>query len=234
MNEKITAKTLRFSTLDSTNDYAKSLRGNGDNLFVVAERQTGGRGTKGRSFSSEKGGVYLSLLRYYRNFPASEAFLVMERAAVAVCKTLEAFGLAPKIKWANDVLVNGKKICGILIENVFSGNQIKNSVIGVGLNVNNFLPSELDGLATTMKSELGKAMDVAEVEKRLKENLLLPFDKDEYQKRLGFMGERITLVTGDERVPATALSVNDRGELVVETDVGVRVVSVGEASLRRG
>ena len=233
MNEKKTAKTLRFAELGSTNDYAKSLRTNGENLFVVATRQTGGRGTKGRSFSSETGGVYLSLLVHYRDFPASEAFLVMERAAVAVCKTIESFGLAPKIKWANDVFLNGKKICGILIENTFSGGRISNSVVGVGLNVNNLLPNELSSLATTMKTELGKETDVLEVEKRLKENLLLPFAKEEYLARLGFMGEEIFLVSENERVPATAVSVTDRGELVVEIEGKTRVVSVGEMSIRQ-
>ena len=232
MNIKTTVKTMRFSELDSTNDYAKNLRKDGESVFVVARKQTGGRGTKGRSFSSETGGLYLSFLAFYESFPASEAFLLMERAAVAVCKTLESFGLEPKIKWANDIFLNGKKICGILIENTFSGGWIANSIVGVGLNVNNVLPDELEAIATTMRNELGKEVDLALVEERLKENLFAPFSTSEYLKRLGFMGEKITLITENERIPATAVSVNERGELLVEINGEIRAVSAGEASLR--
>lgn len=67
----------------------------------------------------------------------------MANASVAVCRTLENYGLTAEIKWPNDVYVQGKKICGILIENVFSGDRISSSVVGIGVNVNNSLPEEL-------------------------------------------------------------------------------------------
>ena len=102
-------KREHFECISSTNDYAKSKRGEGGDLIVTASRQTGGRGTKGRSFSSDVGGTYLTKLTFYEGFPASRAFEIMAGAAVAVCKTLEAYGLAPVIKWANDVFVKDKK-----------------------------------------------------------------------------------------------------------------------------
>lgn len=133
-------KRIDLKETTSTNEVAKSLRERGENLVVTAFRQTGGKGTKGRSFSSAAGGVYFTRLTFYENFPASDAFLIMASASVAVCRTLEKYGFEAEIKWPNDVYVHGKKICGILIENTFSGNKISCSVVGIGLNVNNELP----------------------------------------------------------------------------------------------
>ena len=160
-------KRAEFEEIASTNEYAKSQRCQGENLIVTAKRQFGGKGTKGRSFSSNEGGVYLSKLTFYEDFKACEAFKIMTNAAVAVCKTLQYFGLNPKIKWVNDVYVNDKKICGILIENVFSGDKISSSVVGVGLNVYNELPQELVAIATTMEKESGKRFLVEEVKEKL-------------------------------------------------------------------
>lgn len=113
-------KIKKFSRIVSTQEYADKMKKYGENLIVTAGKQSGGKGTKGRSFSSEKGGVYLSSLLYYPNFPAEKSFLIMAGTCAAVCRTLEEGGLQAKIKWPNDVFVNGKKICGILTENTFS------------------------------------------------------------------------------------------------------------------
>ena len=146
---RVEMKRIFLEETESTNKYAKAQRGAGENLLVVAERQTGGKGTKGRSFCSKKGGVYLSLLTFYQDFPASNAFQIMQGAAAAVCETLAFFGLSPKIKWPNDVYVGGKKICGILIENALKGRYIGSSVVGIGLNVfNEFQGSVITCLKT--------------------------------------------------------------------------------------
>lgn len=222
----------RFETIGSTNDYAKQKRMEKRDLIVLAKRQTGGRGTKGRSFDSGEGGVYLSKLSFYENFPAKEAFTIMSGAAVAVCETLRYFGLKPVIKWANDVFVSGKKICGILIENVFSGGEISSSVVGIGLNVNNELPTELTDIATTMAKETGNVFSVDEVAERLIAELSKKRTMDEYRAYLGFMGEKATLILGDERVPATLLSVDDEGRLCVEIDGKEKRLASGEVSVR--
>lgn len=102
-------KIKKFSRIVSTQEYADQMKKYGENLIVTAGKQSGGKGTKGRSFSSEKGGVYLSSLLYYPNFPAEKSFLIMAGTCAAVCRTLEEGGLQAKIKWPNDVFVNGKK-----------------------------------------------------------------------------------------------------------------------------
>ena len=107
LKTKNTPKRVHFERIASTQDYAKEQRANKQDLIVTADVQTGGKGTKGRSFESGKGGVYLSKLSFYQNFPAQDAFQIMAGAASAVCETLQGLGLAPVIKWPNDIFVNG-------------------------------------------------------------------------------------------------------------------------------
>ena len=225
-------KIQRFESIASTNDYAKSKRDEGQNLLVIAASQTGGRGTKGRSFSSTKGGLYLSKLSFYENFPAKDAFKIMQTAAAAVCETLASFGLSPKIKWANDVFVNGKKICGILIENTFSGANIASSVVGIGLNVYNELPEELKNIATTIQKETGKTFPIEEVEKRLVAFLADENTYKKYDGYLGWLGETVEMLSGEERLFAKLLSVDETGGLWVETDGEKRRFTSAEISLK--
>lgn len=223
---------VRFDEISSTNDYVKGRISEGKNLIAIAKRQTSGKGTKGRSFSSNDGGVYLTKLVFHENFPAKDVFLVMARTAVAVCKTLETCSLAPVIKWANDVFVGNKKICGILIENVFSGNKISSSLIGVGLNVNNELPIELKEIATSMRLESGRAFDLERIEELLIENLSKEFSMEEYLARVGYLGRKVNLLIGETLVPATPVCVEKDGGLVVEIDGKRQKVYAGEVSLR--
>ena len=232
MKEKGPTKRIRFAEIDSTNLYAKSLRANGENVVVTALRQTGGMGTKGRSFSSEEGGVYLTKLVFYEDFSARDAFMVMAKTAVAVCRTLESFGLLPVIKWANDVYVSDKKICGILIENVFSGNQISSSIIGVGLNVHNALPEELSGIATTMEKETGKRFDVETVTERLIQELEKDVEISEYISRIGYMGRKAKLLFSDYEKDGKLLFVDERGALHAEIDGEEKTLTSAEVSMR--
>ena len=233
MNEQTTWKIEYFTEIDSTNEYAKTKRAARQNRIAVAESQSGGKGTKGRSFSSGKGGVYLSMLTFYKEFPAKNAFQIMASTAVAVAKTLEAFGLKPVIKWANDIFVDGKKICGILIENTFSGAYVDNAVIGVGLNVSNELPAELNDIAITMEQALKKRVDVNTVRDTLIAELKKTNGMDEYINRIGYMGKKATLICNDKTQVVTLRSVDSEGGLNVVTSQGetLRFVA-GEISLK--
>lgn len=222
-----------FDVLPSTSAYIKEKRGEKKNYIVTAERQTQGMGTKGRSFSSMPGGVYLSMLTFYENFPAKEAFKIMANCAVSVCETLSFYGLKPKIKWPNDVYVQDKKISGILIENVFSGGNISSSVVGVGLNVYNPLSSELSAIAVNMAQALNRELSpsfLQEVRERLIKTLVE--EKEDiigiYRSYLGYMGEEVALIFNDECVHATLLSVDDEGRLLVKTAEGERLFSAAE------
>ena len=231
MNDTNGYKWISFETLSSTNDYAKAQRDKGQNLFVTAERQDGGRGTKGRRFVSEKGGVYLTKLTFYKDFLAKDAFLIMVNAAVSVCKTLQTFGLNPLIKWPNDIYVNDKKISGILIENTFRGEFVSNSVVGIGINVTNELPVELQTIATTIRKETGKDIPVYEVRGKLSKELCKKQTLEEYLSFIGYMGRRVEVIIGDKHVPATLVCVDEQGGLIVETAEGKQRFMAAEVSI---
>ncbi|MBQ8886040.1 MAG: biotin--[Clostridia bacterium] len=226
-------KILRFDEIESTNTYAKTLLSGGEDALIIAERQTGGRGTKGRSFCSNEGGVYVTKLTFHADFSARDAFKIMANAATAVCTVLERFSLTPCIKWANDVFVNDRKICGILIENTLAGEHIAASIVGIGLNVNNELPEALKNIGISMREAAGTAFDKAAVEAALIEALEREYTVKEYISRVGYLNRKITLIEGDKRTPAYALSVTERGELIVKTADGVRKIAVGEVSIQK-
>lgn len=223
----------RFDSLPSTQDFLQKKRSEGQNMLAVASVQTTGKGTKGRRFECGEGGLWLSALVFHENAPAKDAFLMMSRAAVAVCKTLESYGLTPQIKWANDVLLGRRKVCGILTENELSGSQIRSTLWGIGLNVNNSLSDELAPIATTVCKRLGKPLDLREVEERLLENLLASFSFEEYRSRMAYLGEEIPFVIGEQVKYATLLGVNERGELLLEEDGKTVAYPYGEISFAR-
>lgn len=231
-NEENGIARVRFEEIASTNDYAKEKRGEGKPLIITAQKQSKGRGTKGRSFVSNEGGVYLSVLRFYENFPAKEGFKIMANAAASVCETLRGFGLAPVIKWANDVFVNDKKICGILIENTFSGAFVQSSVVGVGLNVNGFFEGELKEIATSMQEVAGKTFSVEKVTERLIEALLKEREMQDYLSYIGYMGSEVKLILGDEQVRGRLLFVDEEGGLLAEIGGEKRRLTSAEVSIR--
>ena len=232
MNDKNSVKRLHFDSLFSTQDYAKEKRSEGKDLVVTAACQTGGKGTKGRDFSSSIGGVYLSKLTFYENLPTKNAFQIMIGAAVSVCEVLRFYGVKPLIKWPNDIWVNDKKICGILIENVFSGEKVRSSVVGIGLNVHNELPEELQVLATTMLLETGRKQDVEEVTAQLIGELSKERTMDEYLSYIGYMDRDATLLLGDERVSGRLLFVDEEGGLHVQIGKEHRRFTSAEVSVR--
>lgn len=223
-------KIIELDETDSTNEYCKR-NYSGYPFAVTAKRQTGGRGTKGRKFSSECGGLYLSVVRKLHNMEATDAFLIMINACTAVCRTVEHYGLRPVIRWANDVLVNNKKICGTLIENTFSGSYVSRSIVGIGLNVNNKLPDDLSKIATTLKNETGKEISVAEVRDVLLENLDKRFTLSDYKSYIDWFGKQITIKTADREHTVTAVDVDADGRLICIIAGSLKKISSAEVSL---
>lgn len=222
---------VELDEIDSTNEFCKRFPKEAD-LLVWAKRQTKGKGTKGRSFVSDEGGVYVSLMRRFKNFDFANTFSIMVSACVAVCKTLEEFNIKPTVKWANDVLVGGKKICGTLIENRLGANGVCLSIVGIGLNVNNILPEELKDIATTMKECRGRKLNLKSVRNQLIKNLQNEYSVEEYKTYINWFGQEVYLDTNGERVTATALDVDQSGILVCEVDGQIKKISSGEMSLR--
>jgi BirA family biotin operon repressor/biotin-[acetyl-CoA-carboxylase] ligase len=151
---------------------------------------------------------------------------------VAVCKTVEAFGLKPRIRWANDVLVGDKKISGTLIENVCQNGNIVRSIVGIGLNVNNTLPQELDPIATTMRMELGQDLKVEAVRKTFIKYLKKKYSLVEYKSYIDWLGQTVMLKTDKEEFAAQAVDIQNDGSLLVQVDGVARRIYCGEMSLR--
>lgn len=219
-------KTTIFDTLPSTNDYCET-REFGEDTAIIAREQTGGKGTKGRSFSSPRGGVYLSLVRYYP-CKAENSFSLMIASCMAVVKTLELYGVSADVKWPNDVFLNGKKICGILIKNSFEGENVKKSITGIGVNVNNDIPKDLADIAINLKSVVGE-VDIDEFYKRLIENLYADYSVDEYRSRNIVLGKEITVIKNGESRKAVAEDVAADGSLVLK---GGERLFYGEVTIR--
>lgn len=224
-------KIIELEEVGSTNEYCKQ-NDCGEDLCVFATRQTAGRGTKGRSFISLDGGLYVSVMRHYENYSAENAFKIMVNGCVAVCRTLEKFGIKPLIRWANDVLVNGKKICGTLIENTFSNEKITRSIVGIGINVNNVISAEIKKIATSVKEVTGKYFDLEEVKRVFLENIKKDFSIEDYKRYINWFGREVTLKTGEEERVVTAFDVTENGRLLVDWCGNMLEISSAEVSLR--
>jgi len=164
-------KIIILDEVTSTNDYVRRYIEGGETVAVAAKKQTKGRGTKGRSFISDEGGLYVSILRFYDNLKAENAYSIISDTAVAVVKTLSAFGVETKIKWPNDIYYKGKKMCGILTESMIYGDGIVYSVTGIGINVNNEIAPEIADIAVSAKQAAGKDLPIDRVLATLLYNL---------------------------------------------------------------
>lgn len=226
----ITLKKVK-STEDYLRKFLKKQQNTREDLIVIAETQTDGRGTKGRTFSSLKGGIYLSYLKFHNALPAKNAFIINKNFSVAVVKTLKSFGIDGKIKWPNDIYVNGKKICGMLINNSLVGDYIDYTILGIGLNVNNEIPAELLDIAVSLKDVLGKEIDLNTVIATFVYNLL-NFEKvDLYARYSMVLGEKIKVLPRNSEpyfavckdiLPDGRLLLTD-GKILTAEEVSVRL-----------
>ena len=153
---------LRFDSVSSTNDVARelALSSASEGLCVIAREQTAGRGRQGRSWSSPPGeGLYLSLILRPQVKPSDSALITLA-AAIAVAETLRLdFQADGDIKWPNDILVKGRKICGILVEAAIEGDRLQYAVMGIGVNIaQRSFPEQIGDGATSILLETGRVI----------------------------------------------------------------------------
>lgn len=230
--------TIKITETSSTNTELKRMAAEGAEVgtVLVAQRQTAGKGRMGKSFSSGDGGLYVSIILPYDG--AKSIGLVTTGAAVAVSRAVEKVAdVEVGIKWVNDLCVCGRKICGILAEAVTCGNGM-HLILGVGVNLTNKIPAELEKIATTLREECGKKILPEQLlEQLLKEISMLEMAKkdeilNEYRHRSLTVGKKINVIPhGGGKYEAKAVGILDDGSLLVEKDGGetVRVFS-GEVS----
>lgn len=222
---------MYFPAIGSTNSYAADLarEGAAEGTLVTTDDQQAGRGRIGRSWRSLPGQQLALSLVLRPTFPPH--FLVMA-SALAVAETIERVtGLATGIKWPNDVQVDGRKVCGILIET-----STDFAILGIGLNVNGSLAddAELATRATTLAEALGRSLSrealAVELLQRLDDlyTLLLTRGeegrrglRDAWRQRLVTLGRRVSLLQGEQRVTGIAEDVDADGVLLLRRDDGV-------------
>lgn len=236
-----TGPVHHFETLDSTNDLAKELavQGAPEGTVVVAEAQTGGRGRLGREWNSPPGvGLYVSLV-LRPMLPPMELPQITLTTAVAVVRAVHRVtGVAPGIKWPNDLLVNGKKLGGILTEMETESDRIRHVVVGLGLNVNNpEFPPELAATATSLTLTAGGTFSRVNLLKAWLEefeelygrflNQGFPEILEEWKGYTVTLGRAVTVRQGPREISGQALDVAPDGALLLRTNTGemVRVTS---------
>ncbi len=231
-----------FSACDSTNTEAKRMIASGweKPCLVVTEEQSGGRGRLGRSFYSPRGsGVYFTLFRKV-SADASDAVTLTCAAAVAAMRgILATTGRQTEIKWVNDLLLRGRKVCGILSESVISPAGDRYVIIGIGINLRPIaFPEELREIAGSLGDVKAARADlIAAVVREL-----TPFLEDpsshawyrDYTEHSCVIGERIRWGREGEWQTGEAIGIDPDGKLLVRSDSGVSaVLESGEITLRR-
>lgn len=233
-----------FEDISSTNEVAKRLAQSGGphGTLVISETQSGGKGRLGRTWRSPSGGIWISLIAR-ADIDARDGAKITPLMALAVAKAIKwATGLEAKIKWPNDILINGRKVAGILTEMAAELDRIDFLVIGLGLNVNfnrSNLPKELCDRATTLMDEMGARLDRAAILRAILSEFDSIFARFLKGERLGLtaeikeisatLGQTVTILSGSEEVSGKACDFDDLGGLVIEQFDGKRrVVHSGE------
>ena len=241
-------RTVYFDATDSTNIQARRLAEAHapHGTLVVSDRQDGGKGRRGRSWASPSGvGIWMSLILRPEIAPSSASMLTLA-AALAVREGIqEETGLSPLIKWPNDLVLNGKKICGILTEMSTELMEIQYVITGIGINVNQReFPSEIRDTATSLSLEAGRSFRRSS----LIAAILKAFEKDyaaflktgdlsllleEYNACLVNRGKEVCILDPSGEYRAVAEGIDESGSLLVTLPDGTRreIIS-GEVSVR--
>ncbi|MCR5627170.1 MAG: biotin--[acetyl-CoA-carboxylase] ligase [Lachnospiraceae bacterium] len=237
-----------YKEIDSTNEECRRRARNGndtDSVLVVADTQTAGRGRRGRSWQSQKGtSISMSFLLHPHISPNAAPMLTIVMA-MAVSKGIEEIADIPVgIKWPNDIVINGKKVVGILTEMDTEPDYVHNVIIGTGINVSETsFPEELKDKATSIYNETGKMVSragiVANIANRFEEyyeaflkNTDLSGIAEDYNKKCVNVGRRVKVLDPKGDFEADAKGIDERGELIVDVNGEEKKIYAGEVSVR--
>lgn len=246
---KISIGGLRyFDSIGSTNDEALAWAAEGAHDFslVIANEQTSGRGRLQRVWHTPKGSALaISLILRPDSMTKPHLSRTVGLAALAIFDSLLSLNLAPQIKWPNDILLNGKKTGGILVESVWSGTEVDSLVIGMGINVyKSSLPpaNELKFPATSVEDELGKEPPAREEIVQMILNSMLVWQKkmattefiNTWQKRLAFRGQQVQTLVNEEITSTGKLDgLEADGSLrLINAQGKPEIIRFGDVSLR--
>jgi BirA family biotin operon repressor/biotin-[acetyl-CoA-carboxylase] ligase len=248
LTTKIFGKRIMiFDSLPSTNTHAKSLAINNaeEGTIVIAEEQTAGRGRLGRSWHTEPGKNLTFSLIIQPHLSPDHVGIISLYASVAVTSALTTVASVQlQCKWPNDVLINGRKCCGILSETTFTDGKISYVVIGIGVNINQSeFPPELASLATSLFLETGKCFDRTLVLAAILQQMesmypLITSGRssdiiNQWQEHTTMFGNEVTINQDGRLLRGTALRLAEDGGLIIATQNGEVKVLAGDVSLQR-
>lgn len=225
---------LRLEETESTNSYAKEhIASLADKTVVHALRQTCGRGRLNRKWVDlgENNLFFSIVLKPSETFKAVYSNLT-QYASVILCKVFENYGINPKVKWPNDVMIDGKrKICGILCETVVDGGILKGIILGIGVNLNasqNDVDNVPDRVVTALNLEIGKPVNSEAFLNEFLDSFFENYDKfisegfklimNDYLNRNCFLEKDLKVQVLNEIKSGYAKSINSSGELILQTD----------------
>ena len=236
---------IHLNTINSTNTYAKTIAEEKENgVVIISEEQTMGRGRIGRQWKSNKGeGIWMSIILKPNIKPTKAPFITLI-AGASITKALNNIGIDTKIKWPNDIIINNKKIAGILTELSSEIDMINYVVVGIGINVKTLeFDDEIRNIATSIYKE---GYDNSRVD--IVRNILQEFeyfyskyiendDNDEVievcKKYSAIIDKQIYIINNDERELVKCIDLNKEGNLIIETsDKEIREIISGEVSIR--
>ena len=240
-------RTFFYDRIDSTNLEAKRLAEEGceNGTLIIAEYQEAGRGRRGRSWESPAETTILMSLLLRPQIDPNRASMITLVSALAVSKAITKLtGQPADIKWPNDIVMNGKKVCGILTEMNVKQDGIDYIVVGIGINVNTEeFPEEIQDMATSIRMETGRQIN----REKLIEAVWAYFEEayeiylktqdlqnlaEDYNTRLVNRNQQVRILDPKEPFKGEARGITPFGELIVDTEDGRKLVSSGEVSVR--
>ena len=234
---KVVGRDIRvFQETTSTNDLVEKMARDGveEGIVIFAEKQTRGRGRLGRSWHSPRGlGIYVSILFRPKVAPPAITRLTIA-AAASVARAIELVtGLKPEIKWPNDLLLRGRKVAGILTEMNAEMDRVRHAIVGLGVDVNHEsgdFPSELRGVATSLRLEQGRKVSRAELALAILRELDRDYARamsprfeelaDEWESRCTTIGQQVVIRMGPRHLRGCAESLDADGALLLRTEHG--------------
>ncbi len=240
-------KIISFREIDSTNTYAKKmeeLTGN-HGTVILAEKQTKGRGRFNRAWESESGKnlTFSILIEPETEIPNIGVVPLCTGAAIIeiLCKYLN---LNAECKWPNDILINGKKVCGILVESTYLNNKINKLIIGIGINVNQeIFPDDISEIATSLKIETGTTINrhellsgILNIIEVMYHSLLVPGDNyfiELWKSKCRMFGKTVNVTNGDNVISGKALRIDSDGGLMLENDGKIIKLLAGEVTIHK-
>ncbi|MFC2041446.1 biotin--[acetyl-CoA-carboxylase] ligase [Chloroflexota bacterium] len=236
-------RVIYCPSLTSTNEVAKqeSQQGAAEGTVIVADEQTAGKGRLERVWLSPRGSIAFSVV-LYPSLPCLPSLIMI--ASLAVVHGIGSVtGLKSQIKWPNDVLINGKKVCGILIESDVQGNRVNYTVIGIGVNINLRLADfpEIQSVATSLADEVGREVSrlsmvrclLVEIERLYLASLAGGEVYEEWRDNLVTLGKRVRVKMKEAVSEGIAESVDRDGSLLLRgLDGSLTKIVAGDVTLR--